>query len=68
MLKECKTPILFIKGGSSPLMQEKHEPVIAKMFPNSQIVTLENTSHDIYHANPEMFFNIVSDFLNNKKE
>ncbi|MDM1378701.1 alpha/beta fold hydrolase [Myroides marinus] len=55
---------LFIRGGNSKYIQEKDEVLIKEHFPNSIIKTIPNTGHWLHAENPQMFFDIVKEFLN----
>jgi pimeloyl-ACP methyl ester carboxylesterase len=57
------TPTLFIQGELSPYIMDTDYPMIKKQFPNSRIVKMEQVGHWLHAENPELFYQIVSDFL-----
>ncbi|MGL4585106.1 MAG: alpha/beta fold hydrolase, partial [Flavobacterium sp.] len=54
---------LFIRGGNSKYIQEKDEVLIKEHFPNYIIKTIPNAGHWLHAENPQMFFDIVKEFL-----
>lgn len=56
-------PTLFIKGGNSNYITDEHLPVIKKLFPASNIVTIEGAGHWIHVDAPEEICRIFSGFL-----
>jgi pimeloyl-ACP methyl ester carboxylesterase len=54
---------LFIKGKRSDYIQEKDQPRIKEIFPNSELIVME-TGHWVQAEQPEAFVRIVSEFLN----
>ncbi|QMU27039.1 alpha/beta fold hydrolase [Adhaeribacter radiodurans] len=56
-------PTLFIKGGNSRYIQEKDYPAIQRLFPQSQIVAVENAGHWVHAEAPEKFYQLVVDFI-----
>jgi len=57
------TPTLFIQGGLSPYIMDADYPMIKKQFPNSRIVKMEKVGHWLHAENPELFYEIVRNFL-----
>lgn len=55
--------VLFIRGGNSGYIQEKDEGLIKQHFPNSQIKTIPGTGHWLHAENPQMFFELVKEFV-----
>ncbi|TDS61475.1 alpha/beta fold hydrolase [Myroides indicus] len=55
--------VLFIRGGNSKYIQEKDEVLIKQHFPNSAIKTIPNAGHWLHAENPQMFFEIVKEFV-----
>jgi pimeloyl-ACP methyl ester carboxylesterase len=55
--------VLFIRGGNSNYIQEKDEVLIKQHFPNSAIKTIPNAGHWLHAENPQMFFEIVKEFV-----
>lgn len=56
-------PVLFIKGSHSDYIQKGHEALIFQLFPNASIQTIENASHWTHADQPEVFTQMVFDFL-----
>jgi esterase len=56
-------PALFIKGGLSDYILPEDFPTIKYNFPQSKIITIENTSHWVHAEAPEEFAKLVFDFL-----
>ncbi|PSR54827.1 alpha/beta hydrolase [Adhaeribacter arboris] len=56
-------PTLFVKGGNSRYIQEKDVPSIQRLFPNVQLVTIENVGHWVHAEAPEKFYQLVVDFI-----
>lgn len=57
-------PVLFIKGGRSPYIKDEDLPVIRRLFPRSELQTIEQSGHWVHTEQPEIFLKIVKDFLN----
>ena len=58
-------PSLFIRGGNSPYIREKHIPRIKRLFANSRIETIEGASHWLHAEKPDDFYQLAIDFLSN---
>lgn len=56
-------PTLFIRGGASKYIQENDEVLIQKHFPQAVIKTIPNAGHWLHAENPQLFFEIVAEFL-----
>lgn len=56
-------PVLFIKGGDSPYILEKHRSSIAARFPNSELKVIPGAGHWLHAEQPRLFNNIVRRFL-----
>ena len=56
-------PTLFIKGGKSSYIRQDDIPGIKSLFPNSNLVTLQNAGHWVHADAPQEFAQIVLDFL-----
>lgn len=54
---------LFIKGGQSNYIQASDETIIKQLFPNSEIITLEESGHLPHIQQTELFFTQVNCFL-----
>lgn len=57
-------PVLFIKGELSAYIQEKHYPLIKKLFPASELQVMDGVGHWLHAEKPELFNNSVMAFLN----
>ena len=54
---------LFIRGEHSPYIQEQDYPLIQVLFPNSTILTLQNSGHLPHFEQADAFFHQVDTFL-----
>jgi esterase len=54
---------LFIKGETSAYIQEKHRPLIAQLFPASEVQVILGAGHWLHAEKPEEFNRLVIDFL-----
>ncbi|MBL7959195.1 alpha/beta fold hydrolase [bacterium] len=61
---EFKGPTLFIGGENSQYHLKKDESLIKKHFPKARIEMVEHAGHWIHHENPERFYKLVTDFIN----
>jgi len=56
-------PTLFIKGGDSAYIQDKHRQEVMRLFPNAQLKIIANAGHWLHAEKPEAFNHIVLNFL-----
>ncbi len=56
-------PSLFIRGGLSDYVVDEDLPHIRRMFPESEIVTIEEASHWLHAEQPEAFVEAVRRFI-----
>lgn len=56
-------PALFIRGGKSKYVNAEDEPLIRKLFPQAQILTIAEASHWVHADQPEEFLRLLLDFL-----
>lgn len=56
-------PVLFIRGGESPYIMDKDMEFILQVFPNAKLKTIPGAGHWLHAEEPEMFIELVSDFL-----
>lgn len=56
-------PTLFIRGSESDYIDETQFPVIKKMFPDSEITTIEGSGHWVHADKPEETFAVIYSFL-----
>lgn len=61
--RQFDKPALFIRGGRSNNIQESDIPLIHRLFPAAQIVTIKNAGHWVHADAPEEFFSRVMTFL-----
>lgn len=57
-------PTLFLKGGNSRYILDEDLPSIKKQFPNAEFETIPNAGHWLHAEDPQLFFEIVMNFLN----
>ena len=58
-------PVLFLKGETSNYINIKTDKdLIRSYFPNSKILEIEKAGHWIHFDRPDLFFNIVKDWIN----
>ena len=58
-----KGDALFVRGARSDYVLDDDWPVIQRNFPNARLKTIENGSHWVHADEPERFFAMVNDFL-----
>ncbi len=56
-------PVLFIKGGDSPYIQEKHQDTIRSLFPAAELKIIEGTGHWLHAEKPDTFAALCHRFL-----
>jgi esterase len=56
-------PACFIRGGRSDYVVDEDLPLIKKMFPRAEIVTIPDAAHWVHTDATEEFLKIVTDFL-----
>ncbi|MDB4752794.1 alpha/beta fold hydrolase [Winogradskyella sp.] len=54
---------LFLRGDRSEYIMENDEMLIKRQFPNSQIITINNSGHWLHTENPQEFYVTVVNFL-----
>lgn len=59
-------PVLFIRGEKSNYIENIDIPVIKKIFPMAEIVTVPGAGHWLHAEQPELFIKTVSYFLSGK--
>jgi len=65
-LQKVSAPVLVIHGADD-LQSEAASRLYSDAFPNSQFVTIENTSHFSFEEQPDQFAGIVKTFLESQK-
>ncbi|HSD07352.1 alpha/beta fold hydrolase [Flavobacterium sp.] len=61
--KVFEKPTLFIRGGNSNYILDSDFEDIKKHFPSAFFETIPNVGHWLHAENPQMFYDLVSDFL-----
>lgn len=56
-------PTLFIRGGASDYIQEKDFDLLHAHFPLAVVKTIPNAGHWLHAQEPQMFFELVEEFL-----
>jgi esterase len=56
-------PALFIAGERSAYMRPEHRPVIERLFPKAQLVTIPGAGHWVHAERREAFLDLVTPFL-----
>ena len=56
-------PVLFIKGGVSDYIQERHWPAIESCFPRAVLRVMSDCGHWLHVEKPQLFNGIVARFL-----
>ena len=59
-------PTLFIRGSESPYILDEDIPVIKRIFPNSQIETIQGAGHWVQAEKPVEFLDTLMAFLTTK--
>lgn len=55
-------PTLFLKGENSAYIQDKHRPIIEKMFPNVKLEVVANTGHWLHAERPDLVNSLIEVF------
>lgn len=56
--------VLFIKGGDSKYIQEKHRQAILSRFPKADVKIVPGTGHLLHAEKPELIAGIITRFIN----
>ncbi len=56
-------PTLFVRGGNSLYIRDKHIPRIKKLFSMASIETIEGASHWLHAEKPDEFYHLTMKFL-----
>jgi pimeloyl-ACP methyl ester carboxylesterase len=54
---------LFVKGDNSDYILNSYKEIIVGKFPKARIETIKNAGHWIHAEQPQVFFDLVSDFM-----
>ncbi|MFC1664068.1 alpha/beta fold hydrolase [Pseudomonadota bacterium] len=60
----CDHKTLFVHGGNSDYLKLIHHSQIDRLFPNNEIVTIENASHWIHVEKPDALLDQITSFIN----
>jgi pimeloyl-ACP methyl ester carboxylesterase len=60
---EYDRPVLFVRGERSRAILPEHEPIIRRLFPQAQIVTVAGTGHWPHAESPEAFLDALAPWL-----
>ncbi len=58
---------LFIKGENSNYIQLEDKSLLEQHFPNSRLEIIKGTDHWVHAEEPEVFYQLVTSFLNEQK-
>jgi esterase len=56
-------PVLFIKGGDSPYIDDSHTDAILGLFPKAQVRVITGTSHWLHAQKPQVFSALAKRFF-----
>ncbi|WP_341456233.1 alpha/beta fold hydrolase, partial [Idiomarina abyssalis] len=56
-------PVLFIKGGNSNYLTEKHQQEVNSRFSNASVKIIEDAGHWLHAEKPRIFNRLVLEFL-----
>lgn len=56
---------LFIRGGKSNYVTDNDLPALHKLIPDLEVITMEGAGHWVHAENPELFLQIVKNFIEN---
>jgi len=56
-------PVLFIKGGNSNYLTEKHQPDVSSRFGNASVKIIEDAGHWLHAEKARIFNRLVLEFL-----
>jgi esterase len=61
-------PVLFVKGGASDYIMERHWPAIRALFPAAAIKVMPGCGHWLHAEKPQLFNGIVARFLASQEQ
>ena len=61
-------PVLFIKGGASDYIQERHRAQVARLFPGAALRVIPGTGHWLHAEKPDVFTTLCERFLTGEIE
>ncbi len=56
-------PVLFVRGGNSPYIQDEDMDFIDKIFPSAGLITIPDTGHWLHAEQPEALAKAVKEFV-----
>jgi len=66
LLPQVQSPILFMKGAESNYVSPEEAEKIQKLIPKGRFVTVEKARHAVFRDNPEVFLQVLLEFLGRK--
>lgn len=63
--KQFNKPALFIRGAKSDYIQTEDLPIISRLFPKAELVTIKDAGHWVHIDASEEFLSAVLEFLKN---
>ena len=64
-INPIKNEVLFIKGEKSKYIDAEKLKLSEMFFPNYKLQKIRNAGHWVHYENPNDFFLVCSDYLNN---
>jgi len=61
--KPFSEPTLFVKGENSNYIRDIDLPLISKLFPDSEVITVKSAGHWVHAEQPEMFLRLLKNFF-----
>ena len=61
--EKWRVSCLFLKGENSDYIEQQHLPIIQSIFPKSSVKTIEAVGHWLHAEKPELFNQIVLQFI-----
>lgn len=56
-------PVLFIKGGDSDYLQNRHRQTVERLFPRARLRVIPGTGHWLHAEKPDLFATLCERFL-----
>jgi esterase len=56
-------PALFVRGSKSGYITDTDQPSISSLFPNAEVVTIENAGHWVHADQPQILIDLLKEFL-----
>lgn len=55
----CSYPVVFIRGGESPYIQDRYIPLMKQIYPESQIIGIPGAGHWLHAEKTDLFTEVV---------